>query len=205
MAKFKFFGIGEADAEIKSADAAINPLLTAAKITTIEVNGKPVAIELERAKKLMAVEITPVKDAASGKWRVGLFISYRYTFPFNVKVDLGNVTGPSAGMMFTLGIIEKLGPKSLTGGQHIAGTGTIDAAGNVGPIGGIQLKMKGASRAGAKFFLAPRDNCDEIVGHIPAGMQVVTVQNIDDALQALAPLEQGKSLPTASPLGCPSP
>jgi len=198
-------GVFLPDDKIISVNGAFPKSLEDMTSTISKLNGKPVAIELERAKKLMAVEITPVKDAASGKWRVGLFISYRYTFPFNVKVDLGNVTGPSAGMMFTLGIIEKLGPKSLTGGQHIAGTGTIDAAGNVGPIGGIQLKMKGASRAGAKFFLAPRDNCDEIVGHIPAGMQVVTVQNIDDALQALAPLEQGKSLPTASPLGCPSP
>jgi PDZ domain-containing protein len=166
------------------------------------LNGEKVAIEVKRAGKLVFAQVTPVKDEASGKWRVGMFISYRYKFPFKVKVDLGNVSGPSAGMMFTLGIIDKLGPDNLTGGYHIAGTGTIDADGKVGPIGGIQLKMKGASRAGAKFFLAPRSNCDEILGHIPAGMQVVTVDNINDALRALEPLQAGKSLPTSTPLGC---
>jgi PDZ domain-containing protein len=168
-------------------------------------NGKPVAIEFKRSGKLRATEITPVKDAATGNWRVGLYINFRYKFPFKVKVDLGSVTGPSAGMMFTLGIIEKLGPSNLTGGQHIAGTGTIDSTGNVGAIGGIRLKMKGAARAGAKFFLAPRSNCDEIIGHIPAGMQVVTVNNIDDALAALAPLSKGQKIPTSTPLGCPAP
>ena len=198
-------GVFKPNDKIISVNGVLPKSLEDMTSTISKLNGKPVSIELKRGAKLMAVEITPVKDAASGKWRVGLFISYRYKFPFNVKVDLGSVTGPSAGMMFTLGIIEKLGPNHLTGGQHIAGTGTIDAAGNVGPIGGIQLKMKGASRAGAKFFLAPRENCDEIVGHIPAGMQVVTVQTIDDALRALAPLEAGKSLPTSTPLGCPAP
>lgn len=170
-----------------------------------KLNGKPVAIEVMRGGKLVTSQVTPLKDKASGSWRVGIYISFRYKFPFKVKVDLGDVSGPSAGMMFTLGIIDKLGPENLTGGQHIAGTGTIDASGNVGPIGGIQLKMKGASRAGAKFFLAPRSNCDEIVGHIPAGMQVVTVDTIDDALRALAPLQAGKPLPTPTKLGCPAP
>jgi len=170
-----------------------------------KLNGEPVDIQVRRAGKLVTSKVTPLKDKASGSWRVGIYISYRYKFPFKVKVDLGDVSGPSAGMMFTLGIIDKLGPENLTGGQHIAGTGTIDASGNVGPIGGIQLKMKGASRAGAKFFIAPRSNCDEIVGHIPAGMQVVTVETIDDALRALAPLQAGNPLPTTTKLGCPVP
>ena len=101
------------------------------------------------------------------------------------KLWLGGVGGPSGGLMFTLGIIDKALPDSLTGGKNIAGTGTIDASGAVGPIGGIAFKMIAASRAGDRFFLAPEENCDEVIGHIPAGLQVIPVSNVDDALAAL--------------------
>lgn len=198
-------GVFMPDDVIVSVDGKKPNTLDEMTAAIAKLDGKPVPIEYKRDGKLKATQVTPVKDASSGKWRIGIFINFRYKFPFKVSVDLGSVTGPSAGMMFTLGIIEKLGPANLTGGNHIAGTGTIDSSGNVGPIGGIQLKMKGASRAGATFFLAPRDNCDEIIGHIPAGMQVVAVSNIDEALEALAPLSTGKPTPSSTPLGCPAP
>ena len=83
--------------------------------------------------------------------------------PFTVKFDLDNVGGPSAGLMFTLGIIDKLEPDDLTGGKIIAGTGTIDDDGNVGPIGGIPQKLVGATDAGARYFLTPPDNCAEAI------------------------------------------
>ena len=76
-------------------------------------------------------------------------------------------------MMLALGIYDKLTPGSLTGGAHIAGTGEITAAGDVGAIGGIRQKMYGARDAGAAWFLAPASNCDEVVGHVPAGLRVV--------------------------------
>jgi len=102
-----------------------------------------------------------------------------------VKLNLDEVGGPSAGMMLTLGIIEKASTASLTGGKYIAGTGTIDRDGKVGPIGGIQFKMISAKRAGDNFFLAPRENCYEVVGHIPAGLRVFSVETIEDALNIL--------------------
>ena len=76
-------------------------------------------------------------------------------------------------MMFALGIVDTVTPGDLTGGKHVAGTGTITPDGAVGPIGGIGQKMHGARSGGATLFLAPAANCDDVVGHIPDGLQVV--------------------------------
>ena len=110
-----------------------------------------------------------------------------------VTINLMDVGGPSAGMMFALGIIDKLGPESLTGGKHIAGTGEIDNAGVVGPIGGIVQKLTGARDNGATLFLAPAANCAEVIGHIPAGLTVARVATLSDALAALADLRAGRT------------
>jgi Lon-like protease len=101
---------------------------------------------------------------------VGVQIGVGYDFPFDVSVhdivvrpgDL--VGGPSAGLIFALGVYDKLTPGALSGGRDIAGTGTIDARGRVGPIGGIQQKIVAARDAGAKIFLVPSGNCDEALG-----------------------------------------
>ena len=121
-------------------------------------------------------------------------VGYKYDFPVQVKLELADVGGPSGGMMFALGIYDKLTPGQLTGGHDIAGTGTIDGAGVVGPIGGIQQKMFGAKKAGAQFFLAPKDNCSEVVGHIPAGLRVFKVTNFKDALTAVEAIGSGADL-----------
>jgi PDZ domain-containing protein len=92
-------------------------------------------------------------------------------------------------MMFALGIIDKLSPEDLTDGNHFAGTGTIDAQGNVGPIGGIQQKLYGAKKAGATYFLAPADNCPEVLGHVPDGLQVFSVKTLNDALDVVSFVE----------------
>jgi PDZ domain-containing protein len=88
-------------------------------------------------------------------------------------------------MMFALGIVDTVTPGDLTGGKHIAGTGTITPDGAVGPIGGISQKMHGARSGGATMFLAPAANCDDVVGHIPDGLQVVRVENLADARKAV--------------------
>jgi len=78
-----------------------------------------------------------------------------------------------------------LTPGALTGGKKIAGTGTVAPDGTIGPIGGIRQKLYGALRAGAKWFLAPSANCDEVVGHVPDGIRVVKVSNLQDSLKAI--------------------
>ncbi len=146
-------------------------------------NKKPLALTLVRGSQTLHVQVTPTK--ISGAWRMGISIVDTYVFPFSVKLRLQNVGGPSGGMMFALGIIDKLTPGSLTGGQSVAGTGEIDGNGNVYPIGGIQQKMWGAVGQGATWFLAPEANCNEVVGHIPDGLHVTKVANLQDALDAL--------------------
>jgi PDZ domain-containing protein len=124
-----------------------------------------------------------------------------YDFPIDVTIQLNNVGGPSAGMMFALGIIDTLTPGELNAGETVAGTGTITAGGEVGPIGGIRQKMWGARDAGAEWFLAPEANCDEVVGHIPGDLQVFSVATLDDALDVLdAVREDGdlEALPTCT-------
>jgi PDZ domain-containing protein len=87
--------------------------------------------------------------------------------------------------MFSLGVIDTITPGDLTGGKHIAGTGTITPDGVVGPIGGIRQKMLGARSAGATLFLAPAGNCNSVVGHVPDGLQVVKVENLAEARNAV--------------------
>lgn len=157
-----------------------------------ESAGAPIELGLLRDGTAMTLDVLPeIQDGAAV---IGVLIATDYTFPFEVDIQLDDVGGPSAGMIFALGIIEKLGAESLTGGESFAGTGTIDAQGNVGPIGGIRQKLYGAERAGAEYFLAPVRNCDEVVGHVPDGLEVFAVSTLDDSLDVLNAVTEGSSI-----------
>jgi PDZ domain-containing protein len=131
----------------------------------------------------------------SGQAVVGVSISESFRFPFSVKINISNIGGPSAGLMFALGIIDKLTPGDLTKGQFIAGTGEIRANGEVDPIGGIQQKMAGARAAGATVFLTPAANCQDAAGAVPPGMRLIKVSSLSGALSALSALEAGQPVP----------
>ena len=145
--------------------------------------GETVVLTVRRdgAERVLRVKTA----AAQGQTVMGVFLRTTFDLPTKVSIDAGDVGGPSAGMMFSLAIYDKLTPGALTGGAQIAGTGTINSAGAVGPIGGIQQKLVGAKRGGAAWFLAPADNCDEVVGHIPDGLQVVKVATFTQAREAV--------------------
>lgn len=158
--------------------------------------GNPMVLNVIREDQMTEVEITPVlKD---GAYVIGAMIGYTYDFPIDITLQLGDVGGPSGGLIFSLGIIDSLTEGSLAGQTHIAGTGTIDAAGNVGPIGGIELKMIAARNAGASLFLAPSGNCSEVIGQIPSGLDVVIVDNLDFAINAIADYQNGSPVPEIS-------
>ena len=134
---------------------------------------------------------------AKGKAVVGVAVNETYKFPFQVKINIGNIGGPSAGLMFALGIMDKLTPGGgLTGGRFIAGTGEIAANGAVSPIGGIQQKMAGARAAGATVFLTPAANCPDTAGAVPQGMRLIKVATLADAVHALKALRSGGSVPS---------
>lgn len=147
-------------------------------------NGAPVTVVVDRGGSTVPATITPAKSSA-GRFVLGVILQYKFTFPFEVKISLDKVGGPSAGMMFALGIVDTVTPGDLTGGKHIAGTGTISPDGVVGPIGGIAQKMQGARSGGATLFLAPAANCGDVLGHIPAGLQVVKVGTLAEARKAV--------------------
>ena len=137
-------------------------------------------------------------DGTEGQPFIGIAIGYYFTPPFTIDFTLEDVGGPSAGLMFSLGIVDKLTEDNLANGKHIAGTGTIDPDGNVGPIGGIRQKLAGARNAGAELFLMPKAHCAEAQGHIPDGLTVVPVTNISDAVTDIQSWQAGKALPTCS-------
>jgi PDZ domain-containing protein len=115
---------------------------------------------------------------------IGILVGTSARFPIDIDFNLPGVGGPSAGMIFAVGIIEKLTEEDLVRGRKIAGTGTITASGKVGGIGGIEEKMVGASRIGATIFIAPRENCPDIE-HIPDGLKVIPVSTLSEAIEAL--------------------
>jgi PDZ domain-containing protein len=119
-----------------------------------------------------------------------------FVFPFSVTISIGNIGGPSAGLMFALGIIDKITPDNLAGGRFIAGTGEIEANGTVDPIGGIQQKMVGARLAGATIFLTPAANCPDAKGAVPAGLRVIKVSSLAGAITDLEALKAGRPVPS---------
>jgi PDZ domain-containing protein len=133
---------------------------------------------------------------SGGRPVMGVAVTVQYKFPFTVKFTVGDIGGPSAGTMFALGIIDKLTPLNLTGGKFIAGTGEITASGQVQAIGGIQQKMVGARDAGATIFLAPASNCSDVKGAIPAGLQVVKISTLSQAVTYLEDIKAGQSVPS---------
>ncbi|WP_317451804.1 S16 family serine protease [Microbacterium sp. NIBRBAC000506063] len=152
-----------------------------------EHGGERLTFAVARGGEEISVEVVPEQATQAGEtsWVIGVYPLTHYEFPIDVTIQLDNVGGPSAGLMFALGIIDQLTPGELTGGEDFAGTGTIDSDGAVGPIGGIRQKLYGARDAGAEFFFAPESNCGEVVGHVPDGLQVIRTATLEEALEAL--------------------
>ncbi|MGW7379523.1 YlbL family protein [Streptomyces sp. NPDC054794] len=192
---------------IKTVDGtAVKQPADVAKLVTKHKPGESVTFTIVPAKEQAAAEKanrTPTKtqdvtittkasnDSGAKRAIVGISAGTDHTFPFSIDIKLADVGGPSAGLMFALGIYDKLTPGSLTGGKFVAGTGTIDDAGTVGPIGGIELKTVGARSKGAQYFLTPAENCASAAKDTPGGLTLVKVKTINDALAALKDIRSG--------------
>jgi Lon-like protease len=156
--------------------------------------GTTLHLTVLRSGKTIPLNVTTKESG--GKPIIGVVVTENYKFPFDVKISVGDIGGPSAGMMFALGIIDKLTQDNLTGGKFIAGTGEITAAGQVQAIGGIQQKMVGARDAGATVFLAPAGNCSDVDGAVPSGLRIVKVSTLSQAVTYLDDLKAGKPVPS---------
>jgi PDZ domain-containing protein len=155
--------------------------------------GDEVTVTVRRDGKSQDVTVDTVKGE-DGSTRLGVVVESSFDFPFDVDIKIDNVGGPSAGTMFALGIVDSLTPGTMTGGKQIAGTGTIDPDGTVGPIGGIVQKVNGARGEGADYFLVPQDNCEEVRGHVPDGLTTVRISNLHEARTAVDKIGSGKDL-----------
>ena len=167
---------------------------TLSSMITAQPAGSVLQLTVLRGGKTLTVPVT--SKSSGGTPVIGVQVQEQYKFPFTVTISVGDIGGPSAGMMFALGIIDKLTPDNLTGGKFIAGTGEITASGQVQPIGGIQQKMVGARDAGATVFLAPAANCADTAGAVPAGLRVVKVATLSQAVSDLEAIKAGKSVPS---------
>jgi Lon-like protease len=180
------------DDVITAVDGA--PVTSPEKLTDL-IRAKPagstLAVGYTRGADRGTARITTRAAKSGDPPRIGVEIDKKQPHPFTVSIDLEKIGGPSAGLMFTLGIIDKLRPVDLTGGKVIAGTGTIDDDGNVGPIGGIPQKLVGAKKAGAQMFLVPEGNCAEALRNVVGGLVMAEVATVTDALTALQTFTTG--------------
>jgi PDZ domain-containing protein len=158
--------------------------------------GQTVAVTFQRGEEERTESVTLARHPEGSHGFLGIQPADSTETSFDVEIALEDVGGPSAGLMFALAIVDELTPGQLTGGKHVAGTGTIDAKGNVGPIGGISFKLVAAHEAGATAFLVPEDNCGEAVAAAPDGLQLLRVGTLDEAVSALESLAAGRPVPT---------
>ncbi|HEX7350359.1 YlbL family protein [Brachybacterium sp.] len=167
-------------------------------------SGEPIPMTVRRGGEELELEVpTSVVDGTS---MMGVVLSPGYEFPMDIEIAVGDIGGPSAGMIFSLSVYDELTPGALTGGHRVAGTGTIAADGAVGPIGGIRQKMVGAVESEAEFFLAPSENCQEVVGYVPDGLEVVAVSTFEESLTAtetIAETGSTEGLPTCEDVTTP--
>ena len=192
---------GPARGHLKAGDVIASvdgtPVTSAGKLVDL-IQGKPVGATLNigyiraGARGTVAIRTSAGED---GKPRIGVEPGQRQPHPFTVHFDLDKIGGPSAGLMFALGIVDKVRPADLTGGVVVAGTGTIDDEGKVGPIGGVPQKLVGAHDAHARYFLTPADNCAEAARNAQPGLTLVKVASLDEALAALTDIREHRTPP----------
>jgi Lon-like protease len=142
-----------------------------------------VSIVVRVEDQTRTVRLRPRALEADGAPKIG--VELLESFPFHLLIESGDIGGPSAGLVWTIGVIDLLTPGDLTGGRRIAGTGTIDLDGVVGPIGGIGQKLVAAERAGADAFLVPRGDM-EAAREADTDVELVPIDDLEDALDYLS-------------------
>jgi PDZ domain-containing protein len=186
----------------------------------LEVNGQPINVQEDvrkalqgtkpgqtvsitfqhetEPKKTVDVKLAKASDFGSDnrpEGFLGLAPADRADVKFETTIHLQDVGGPSAGLVFALAIVDTLTPGEMEDGRTIAGTGAIDVKGNVQPIGGIPFKLIAAHEDGATTFLVPKDNCAEAKSNAPEGMDLVKVETLAGAVEAIKDLDEGRTPP----------
>ncbi|WP_235840492.1 PDZ domain-containing protein [Corynebacterium yudongzhengii] len=158
--------------------------------------GEEIELTVRRGEKEIPVPVVlGESEQEEGVAMVGILMSSQPVEDIDVTYNLQEVGGPSAGMIFSLAVIDKLSPGTLTGDNRVAGTGTIDEDGNVGPIGGIVHKVDAAEDEGIELFLAPSANCTEATSRDHGDMEIAAVDTLDDAINAMKAYDAGEEFP----------
>ena len=187
---------GQLEADDALESVAGQPTPTNDALTSVLAGippGTAVPVVVTRLGTPTEVTVTTGEAVEGSGSRLGVSVVVLPSAPFSVTIDVADVGGPSAGLMLALGILDEVGSADLTGGRVVAGSGTIDAEGAVGPIGGIQLKLIAARDIGAELFLVPADNCAEAVAAPQPGVAMARVSTLDEALTALEDLRAGRT------------
>jgi PDZ domain-containing protein len=191
-------GLLEENDAIESVDGRPTPdSATLAAVLTAIPAGSSVQVAYTRLGQPGTATVTTGDAPDRGGSVLGVTVREQPSAPFDLDIDVADVGGPSAGLMLSLGILDLVGDTDLTEGAVVAGSGTIDPQGTVGPIGGIQLKMVAAQEIGAELFLVPADNCADALGSPATGLTLARVGTLDDALTALEDVREGRT-----PAGC---
>jgi PDZ domain-containing protein len=157
--------------------------------------GDVVAVQYRRAGEVRDAQIPLVARADREQGLLGVVLGAALR-DGDIRISLGGVGGPSAGLMFALAVVDKLTPGELAGGRFVAGTGAIEATGVVKAINGVPFKMRRAYDEGATVFLVPEGNCEEAVATNPGDLQLVRVATLHDAVVALDALQSGAPVPS---------
>jgi PDZ domain-containing protein len=152
--------------------------------------GEIVSIGVQRNEKEVQIETQLIEHIEyKNEPMVGFLAStpnQRFVFPINVDIDTGSVGGPSAGLMMALNVYNKLTEADITNSAIIAGTGTIEIDGSVGPVGGVKQKVIAAKRAGATLILVPTSNYQDAIPYEDNETLIVAVNSFDNALQVIS-------------------
>ena len=192
---------GPAEGALREGDAILavddEPVSSIAELRAALADrgaGNAVAVGVERGGETLVVEVTPVASE-DGAPVLGVLVADELEFPFEVELELDEIGGPSAGMIFALAVYEALTPGGLTGGLDVSGTGTIDTSGSVGPIGGLPQKLWAAAEAGTDLMLMPLANCEHLPRRLPEGLRIAPVETLSEAISVIETAAEGGSPP----------
>ncbi|HET7172980.1 MAG TPA: PDZ domain-containing protein [Nocardioidaceae bacterium] len=194
---FPAYGVFRKGDRILAVDGkAVHSATQVADVVEPLAPGTAITVTVVRSGRRMHLSLHTTKSTLhAGQSMIGITMSESFKPPFKVRFNpaiVAEIGGPSAGLMFALAVYDKITPGALTGGRFVAGTGTITADGQVGPIGGVQQKIAGAYAKGARYFLVPAGDCAEAAKAPDAGkVRLITVHDIGDAVRALRQLDRG--------------
>lgn len=190
------FADGPADGILEVGDVIIQAgdreITDFASLQAEPLREEPTEVVVLRDGEEVTLTVTPTMSEDSENPILGILVQEGFNFPIDVGIELGDVGGPSAGLIFTLATIDLLEAGDLTAGNHIAGTGTMESDGTVGAIGGVRQKVHAAVDIDADYFLAPESNCEEALSASVADeLPIYAIADLDEALQTVAAAGQG--------------